>query len=70
MRGNAKDLTRQIQECKDENERKRLDLARKEQETLTRSIKDSAYALGKAPENLTEPQAAKLQLIDRLSRCS
>lgn len=53
MRGNAKDLTRQIQECKDENERKRLDLARKEQEALTRSIKDSAYALGKAPENLT-----------------
>lgn len=45
MRGNAKDLTRQIQECKDENERKRLDLARKEQEALTRSIKDSAYAL-------------------------
>lgn len=63
MRGDDKNLTRQIKECKDEKERKRLEQARKEQEALTRSIKGSAYALGKAPENLTEPQQAKLQLI-------
>ena len=39
-----------------------------EAKKAARSIKNSRYALGKAPENLTENQAAKLELIEAENR--
>ena len=57
------ELLKQIRGTEDEQELRRLKARYNEQEILAKGVKHSAYALGKAPENLTPLQEERLQLI-------
>lgn len=63
IRAENRDLFKQIKGTQDERELRELKARYNEQETLAKGIKRSAYALGKAPENLTPLQEERLQLI-------
>lgn len=63
MRADNRDLSKQIQRAPDEASLRQLKQKHKEQESLAKSIKGSTYALGKAPEHLTDAQSERLKLI-------
>ena len=63
MRIDNRSLSKQVKQTDDEKERKQLKVRDNEQEALAKSIKDSTYALGKAPENLTMLQTQLSALI-------
>lgn len=63
FRLDGRDLEKEIKKCEDPARAKVLEAKRKEHEALTKSIKHSAYALGKSPQNLTYNQAQRLELI-------
>lgn len=62
MRADNRDLSKQIQRAPDEASLRQLKQKHKEQESLAKSIKGSTYALGKAPEHLTDAQSERLKL--------
>lgn len=63
IRTDNRELLKQIRGTEDEQELRRLKARYNEQEILAKGVKHSAYALGKAPENLTPLQEERLQLI-------
>lgn len=63
IRADNRELLKQIRGTEDELELRQLKAQYNEKEALAKGVKHSAYALGKAPENLTDLQNERLQFI-------
>lgn len=62
-RSDTRELEKQIAKTQEPKEKKKLQMKLKEVDAIVKGIKNSAYALGKAPENLTSNQMQTLNLI-------